>query len=225
MIRPVAVASAIVLASLIVSAKAETIAFGGGQPGALPKDFTSALTGSGAVGRWEVVDDGSADGGKALAQLDADKTDYRFPLAILGTSFPRDLDISIRFKAVSGSVDRAGGIAFRLQDPLNYYVVRANALEDNVRLYRVRNGRREELKGANIKVPAGEWQTLAVHAQGNRLAVSFNGKALFDARDETFTTAGKVALWTKADSVTFFDRIEISVLPDRSLPLPESRKP
>lgn len=144
MIRPVAVASAIVLASLIISAKAETITFGGTQTGGLPKDFVSALTGSGAIGRWEVVDDSSAEGGKAFAQLDADKTDYRFPLAIYAASFPRDLDISIRFKAVSGSVDRAGGIAFRLQDPQNYYLVRANALEDNVRLYRVRYGKREE---------------------------------------------------------------------------------
>lgn len=225
MIRPVAVVSAIVLASLIVSAEAETIIFGGGQPGALPKDFTSALTGNGAVGRWEVVDDRSAEGGKALAQLDVDKTDYRFPLAIFATSFPRDLEVSIRFKAVSGSVDRAGGIAFRLQDPQNYYLVRANALEDNVRLYRVRNGKREELTGARARVPTGEWQILAVRAQGNHLAVSFNGKALFDARDETFTTAGKVALWTKADSVTRFDRIEITPLPDRSLPLPERSKP
>lgn len=225
MTRPLLVASAIVLASLTVSAKAETITFGVAQPGVLPKDFISALTGSGAVGRWEVVEDSSADGRKALAQLDADKTDYRFPLAIYAATFPRDLDVSIRFKAISGSVDRAGGVAFRLQDPQNYYLVRANALEDNIRLYRVRNGKREELKGAKVKVPTGEWQTMAVRAQGNRLAVSFNGKSLFEARDETFTTGGKVALWTKADSVTHFDLVEVTPLPDRSITLPERSKP
>lgn len=81
------------------------------------------------------------------------------------------------------------------------------------------------MTGARAKVPTGEWQTLAVRVQGNRLAVSFNGKALFEARDETFMTGGKVALWTKADSVTRFDRVEITPLPDRSLPLQERSKP
>lgn len=218
MSRHIAIASATVLAGLIVSAKAETITFGGAPTGALPSNFASALTGSGNVGRWEVVDDSSAASGKALAQLDANNIDYRFPLAIFTTSFPRDLDVSIRFKAVSGGVDRAGGIAFRLQDSQNYYLVRANALEDNVRLYRVKSGKREELNGANVKVPAGEWQTLAVRAQGNQLTISFNGKALFETRDDTFTTGGKVALWTKADSVTHFDRIEVMALPESSKP-------
>ena len=217
MIRPVAVASAIVLASAVFSANAQMITFGSARVRALPLDFVSALAGSGAVGRWEVVDDGSADGGKALAQLDVDKTDYRFPLAIYDTIYPADVEIETRFKAVSGSVDRAGGIAFRLKDQQNYYVVRANALEDNVRLYRVRSGRREELAGANVKVPSNEWQTLAVRALGDRLSVSFNGKVLFEARDGTFSTGGKVALWTKADSVTRFDRVGITPLPSPAL--------
>ena len=212
------VVSTLAFAGLIAPASAETITFGGVQPGALPKEFVSGLTGRGAVGRWEVIEDSSADGKKALAQPAADKTDYRFPLAVYHRTFPRDVDVSVRFKAVSGTVDRAGGVAVRLQDAQNYYLVRANALEDNVRLYRVRNGRREEMKGANVEVPAGEWHTLALRAQGNRLAVSFDGKALFEARDETFSTSGKVALWTKADSVTHFDRIEITPLSDGSKP-------
>lgn len=211
--RLAAIISMVIMVSIIAPASAETITFGSARANALPLSFASALTGNGVAGRWEVIDDASADGGRALTQLDADRTDYRFPLAVHDTIYPADVEIAIRFKAVSGTVDRAGGIAFRLKDPQNYYVVRANALEDNVRLYRVRNGRREELAGANIKVPSGEWQTLAVRAEGNRLGVSFNGKTLFEARDETFPAGGKVALWTKADSVTRFDGIVISPLP------------
>ena len=161
------------------------------------------------AGRWEVVEDVSADGARALAQLSQDNTDYRFPLAIYMPTVPSDIEARIRFKAISGSVDQAGGVAIRLQSAQNYYLARANALEDNVRFYRVRGGRREELAGANVRVVAGEWHTLSLRAQGNRFVITFDGKALIDTQDETFSTPGKVALWTKADSVTRFDRIEI----------------
>jgi len=100
----------------------------------------------------------------------------------------------------------------RLIDSGNYYVVRANALEDNVRFYRVVKGRREELKGANIKVSPNEWHTLALKAEGDRFTVTFDGKQLFTTIDPTFASAGKVALWTKADSITRFDHIEIKPL-------------
>jgi hypothetical protein len=121
--------------------------------------------------------------------------------------------VKVRFKAVAGKVDQAGGIAVRLSDADNYYVVRANALEDNVRFYRVVKGRREQLEGANVKVTADEWHTLSLRAQGERFAVMFDGKQLFTANDRTFTGPGRVALWTKADSVTRFDQIEIRNLP------------
>ena len=124
-----------------------------------------------------------------------------------------NVDVAVRFKAVAGKVDQAGGIAVRLSDPDNYYVVRANALEDNVRFYRVVKGRREELEGANTKVTANEWHQLGLRAEGERFTVTFDGKQLFTATDRTFAGAGKIALWTKADSVTRFDRIEIQTLP------------
>ncbi|WP_371349203.1 hypothetical protein [Ancylobacter sp. IITR112] len=205
-------ASTIALIAAIGSASAETITFGGAQPGALPKEFVSALTGDGSAGRWEVVEDASAEGNRALAQLSEDRTDGRFPLAIYMPTLPSDLEASIRFKPISGSVDQAGGVALRLQSAQNYYLARANALEDNVRFYRVKGGRREELAGANVSVTAGAWHTLSLRAQGNRFVVSFDGTALIDAHDETFSSPGKVALWTKADSVTRFDRIEITPL-------------
>jgi hypothetical protein len=197
------------LAAMIGPASAETITFGDALAGALPKEFVSALTGAGTAGRWEVVEDASAEGGQALAQLSEDTTNYRFPLAIYMPTLPSDLEARVRFKAISGSVDQAGGVVVRLQSAQNYYLARANALENNVRFYRVKGGRREELAGANTRVTAGEWHTLSLRAQGSRFVVSFDGQALIDARDEAFSSPGKVALWTKADSVTRFDHIEI----------------
>lgn len=181
--------------------------------GAPPAGFDFARTGQGGPGRWTVVSDASASAGRAIEQTSADTTDYRFPLAIHGAATARNVDVSTRFKAMSGKVDRAGGIAIRLADADNYYVVRANALEDNVRFYRVVKGRREQIEGANLKVTANEWHQLGLRAEGERFTITFDGKALFTAADKTFAGAGKVALWTKADSVTRFDRIEIKPLP------------
>ena len=191
---------------------AQSISFAEAEIGKLPKDFETALTGKGPPGRWEVVGDTTADGGKALAQVSTDATDYRFPLLIRTASVPADVEATIRFKAVSGKVDQAGGVAVRLLDHNNYYVVRANALENNVRLYGVVAGRREQFAGTNAKVTVGEWHTLSLRARGNQFTVSYDGKELFAAKDDRFGSPGKVALWTKADSITRFDRLEIKPL-------------
>ena len=121
-------------------------------------------------------------------------------------------EASVRFKAVSGRGDRAGGLAVRLMDADNYYVVRANALEDNVRLYRVVKGDRQQLSSASVKVSSGAWHTLTLRAEGDRLSVYFDGKPLLTQTDRTFTSLGKVALWIKADSVTHFDQLSIRPL-------------
>lgn len=184
------------------------------QVGPLPPEFlTTWRTGKGAPGDWRVVADLTATQGKAIAQLNADPTDYRFPLAVHEPLPAQDVDAGVRFKAVAGKVDRAGGLAVRLTDADNYYVVRANALEDNVNLYRVVKGRRQQIKGASVKVSSGEWHTLGLKAEGARFSVSFDGRLLFTAEDHTFTGLGKVALWTKADSVTHFDQLRIRPLP------------
>ena len=183
---------------------------GAGTP---PADFDFGRTGQGGPAQWAITPDSTAADGLAIEQTSTDKTDYRFPLAIYKPVSARNVEVKLRFKAVAGTVDRAGGIAVRLSDPDNYYVVRANALEDNVRFYRVVKGRREELEGANLKVTANEWHTLGLKAEGERFMVTFDGKLLYTASDNTFSTAGKVALWTKADSVTRFDQIQITTLP------------
>ena len=181
-------------------------------PGTAPPGFTFARTGGGAAGEWRVVEDVSATAQKAIAQTSKDTTDYRFPLAVYQPISAKNIDVAVRFKAVAGTVDQAAGIAIRLVSPDDYYVVRANALEDNIRFYRVVKGRREELKGSNTKVAGNQWHTLGLRAEGERFTVSFDGKALYTAEDKTFANPGKVALWTKADSVTHFDTLSITSL-------------
>ena len=181
--------------------------------GSPPAGFTFARTGRGTEGEWTVIADPTASAGRAIEQISTDRTDYRFPLAIHESLSAANLEAKVRFKAVAGKIDQAAGVAVRLQDADNYYVARANALEDNVRFYRVVDGRREQLGGSNLKVTANQWHTLGLRAEGERFTVSYDGKSLFGVTDKTFAEAGGVALWTKADSVTRFDQMTITILP------------
>jgi hypothetical protein len=181
--------------------------------GTAPADFEFARTGQGVPARWVMVADATAAGGRAIEQVSTEPTDNRFPLAIYGPLSAKNVEVVVRFKPVAGKIDQAGGIAVRLTGPDNYYVVRANALEDNVNFYRVIRGQRTELKGANAKVSGNEWHTLALKAEGEQFTVTFDGKQLFTAIDRTIAGPGRVALWTKADSITRFDRIDMTPLP------------
>jgi hypothetical protein len=179
--------------------------------GKLPAKFHEALTGQGAKAQWIVKADPSAPSQpNVLAQTSTDKTDYRFPLAIADDGSFQSLEMSVKFKAVSGEVDRAAGMVFRLMDANNYYIVRANALENNYRLYHVVKGRRVQFAGANVKVASGEWHELRVECVGNHIVCYYDGEKKIDATDETFKEAGKVGLWTKADSVTYFDDLRVT---------------
>src|SRR6266571_4950780 len=177
--------------------------------GKLPAKFHDALTGQGAKVEWVVKADPSAPSQpNVLAQLSIDKTDYRFPLAIADEGSFQDLELSVKFKAVSGEIDRAGGLVFRLKDANNYYVVRANALEDNFNFYHVVNGRRRQIKGSRVRVSSGEWHELRVEAIADKFTCYFDGDKKIEATDQTFKDAGKIGLWTKADSVTSFDDLK-----------------
>jgi hypothetical protein len=132
-----------------------------------------------------------------------------FPALCLGDKLYADLDMTVRFKPVSGKTDQAAGIVFRVQDRHNYYILRANALEDNVNLYVFAGGKRSQIRGASAKVAAGQWHELRVEAVGDRLKGYLNGQLLVEATDATFA-AGKVGLWTKADSVTCFDDVRVT---------------
>ena len=181
--------------------------------GAAPTDFEFARTGQGATGQWVVLEDASAASKRAIEQSNTDRTDHRFPLAIYQPTSTKNVEVSLRFKPLAGRVDQAGGIAVRLSTPDDYYVARANALEDNVRFYRVVKGKREQLASANAKVEPNQWHTLGIKAENDRFTVTFDGKQLHSTTDKTFSAPGRVALWTKSDSVTRFDQINIQVLP------------
>jgi hypothetical protein len=181
-----------------------------------PKGFEFGHTaGVGRPGRWVVQVDGT---NKFLAQTDTDSTRSRFPVAVLSDVTAADVDLSVRFKPVSGRVDQAAGLVWRYQNQDNYYIVRANALEDNVVLYKVEDGKRTDLPvkgegrtyGKKSEVPAGQWSTLRVVANGRLFEVYFNGSKLYEVEDGTFLMPGKVGVWTKADSVTHFDDLTVA---------------
>jgi hypothetical protein len=111
----------------------------------------------------------------------------------------------VKFKPIFGKEGQAGGLVWRVKDSNNYYVARANALEDNVTIYDTVSGRRTERKRTNTKVSSNQWHTLRVDFQGSHFMVTFDGKKAIDWDDEKFKEAGKVGVWTKADSVTLFD--------------------
>jgi hypothetical protein len=201
-----------VAAFLASPALAQSVTFDKEPLGVAPVAFDLELTGNGMLGVWAVVPDEGAAGGRALEQRTVDPTDYRFPLAIYRPTVARDVEASVRFKPMFGKVDRAGGLAVRVLDANNYYVVRANALENNVNFYRVVSGRRQQIKGAEAKVTSGQWHSLSVRAEEDKFTISYDGRELFTASDRTFGGEGRVALWTKADSLTRFSELTIKPL-------------
>jgi hypothetical protein len=216
-----AVLSALVLAACLGAgptaaqqASAPRFDFEGIQAGSVPPGFSPGLTGKGLRAAWKVVDDPTAPAGaKVVAETSGDRTSDRFPLLVLDGFEAKDVQVTVAFKPVSGRVDQAAGLVVRLRDPDNYYIARANALESNVRLYKVVGGKRSQFAGKDVVVSSGRWQTLGLSIQGDRLEVRLNGVALFEARDQTFKDAGQVGLWTKADSITYFDDLRVQALP------------
>ena len=200
----------ILLAGGVLAGGRVAIDFDTMQSGKPPTGFTTAVTASNAPVVWLVENDPSAPhGGKVLAQESTDATFYRFPLCIYQGLVTKDVDVSVKLKPISGKVDQAGGIVVRLLDPDNYYVVRADAIEHNVRLYRVVRGKRTLLAGAELRITANEWHTLRVAVRGHHFRVWGDDRAMFETDDATFQEAGKVGLWTKADSVIHFGELVI----------------
>lgn len=224
-IRKLALTPLLLLAWLLAGmpAEAETLDFETDQPGEAPRGFTIATTGPGPAARWEVREEADApSGSRILVQASDDATRARFPLAVYDKAAFADGTTAVRFKAISGEVDQAAGIVWRYRDPDNYYIVRANALESNVVLYKVEKGVRTDLDpvgsgllayGKKASVKSGAWQELRVEVKGDLFRVFLDGAHLFDVRDETFKGTGKVGLWTKADSVTAFDDFAIAPAP------------
>jgi hypothetical protein len=154
-----------------------------------------------------------AGGGKALAQLSTDTVEFRFLVAMYKPITATNVEVIARCKPMSGQADQACGVIVRASNPSNYYIARANALEDNVRLYRVRAGQREQHASAEgIKIARGQWHTLTLNARDDRFTIFFNDKPLHLTTDSTpqpRPLVGRVGFWVKSDSVTYFDRLEI----------------
>jgi hypothetical protein len=174
--------------------------------GAPPTGFSFGRTGQGREGRWVVLAATDAPSQpNVLVQSEADSTDYRFPVAVVdGASF-KDLTLSVSCKPISGKVDQGCGLVWRVKDANNYYLARANALEDSVRAYHVKDGRRVSFASWSGKVASQQWHKLRVEAKGEALQVYFDDHKVIDATDSTFADAGTVGLWTKADSIIQFD--------------------
>lgn len=178
-----------------------------------PAGFSFGRTGQGGPGKWEVrVDPTAPAGDHVLAQAEVDGTDYHFPVAVADAPLLKDVRLDVRCKQVAGKVDQACGLVVRFRDADNYYVARANALEDNVRLYRVVNGRRRQLGSWSGKVAPGVWHALGLEVRGDKLRVFWEGRTIVEAADGTFGEAGKVGVWTKADSITYFDGLTATAL-------------
>ena len=178
-----------------------------------PVGFRFGRTGSGSPGRWIVrAESGAPSGANVLAQLDADDTDFRFPVAVASDPSARDVRVSVRCKMVSGRVDQACGLVARYADENNYFVTRANALENNVRLYAVHAGKRSQLASFAGPVTPNAWHEYRFELRADHLQVYWDGKRVLDHRDDSFTDAGRAGVWTKADSVTYFDDFVVETL-------------
>ncbi len=183
--------------------------FDSDAPGKPPVGFTSYATGGGPAGKWIVREMAEAPSGKhVVVQTDPDSTDTRFPVLIADKGEYPDVDVSMKAKSISGKVDQGMGLVFRFRDAKSYYIVRANALENNFRLYRMVNGRRLQFAGADVRVSQRQWHTVRVVAKGDHIVCWFDGKQLIDEHDKTYTM-DKVGLWTKADSVIAFDDLTV----------------
>lgn len=183
------------------------------RTGAPPTGFSFARTGGGKYGRWIVqAAEDARSSPNVLVQADADVTDDRFPVALVEASTFKDVALSVACKPIAGAVDRACGLVWRYAGVNDYYLARANALEDNVRLYRVTDGKRIQLASSSVRVASGIWHTLRVEARGDRFQVSFDGARLLDAHDAAIRDAGRIGVWTKADSVTQFDDLTAGAL-------------
>jgi hypothetical protein len=180
-------------------ARHRTWDFESDEPGRIARGF------SGEVGTWEVVRDGDR---RALAQK-ASNPDETFNVALANDTHFKDVDISVRLKAVAGELDRGGGVVWRARDKDNYYIARYNPLEDNFRVYKVEKGRRTQF--ASAMVPGDtNWHTLRVTMAGRRITCYLDGKKHLEADDATFPDAGRIGLWSKADARSYFDDLIVA---------------
>jgi hypothetical protein len=176
------------------------------QTGQPPKGFTVG------EGTWKVYADEDAPSKPNTLGQDAASGKPTYNLILVDEAGPRDVDLSVRMKSISGEIDQGGGLVWRAKDAKNYYICRFNPLEDNYRVYKVEDGKRTQLGNADVKAPAG-WHVLRATMKGDQIRCYMDGKEYLAVQDHTFTEAGKAGLWTKADAKTRFDELSVSADP------------
>ncbi len=195
--------------------KGRSIKFSKDDAGKVPTGWKADKTGTGEGSIWKVIADDTAPSktGYVLAQT-AESPGAMFNLCVADDTSFKDLEASVAFKAVAGKKDQGGGLVWRYQDANNYYLARMNPLEDNYRVYKVVAGKRTQLETTkdDVKVPANAWHTLTIKMTGDQIECYLDDKKHLSAKDDTFTKAGKVGLWTKADAQTYFDNFQIQDL-------------
>lgn len=178
--------------------------------GKTPEGFYFDTTRETTDGKWEIIRDGDSN---VLAQVDRNRSESRFALAVVRDSGFEDLRLSVRLKAVEGDVDQTGGIIWRYRNSENYYLLRADVSERKVRLYRVVNGNRIQFAHEeNVRLSPNTWHVLKVEHDGEKIKAYLDDEMLFKTKDRAFHKRGKIGLWTQADAVTYFDELRIEDL-------------
>lgn len=211
--------------ALRVGAAQRTFDFTDFPPNQAPTGFVSTVTGAGRPGDWRVIEDdvpsllpafspnAPVPKRHVLAQLSQDPADEHFPLLIFTGETFGDFVLTTRFKSVRGTIERMAGIAFRIQDEKNYYVVRASAEGNSFKFYKFVDGLRSPPIGADIEVPRGAWQEIKIECKGNQIRCAFNGRELFPTLTDNSFARGKIGFWTKSDSVSYFVDTQIEYTP------------
>ncbi|MBI1770646.1 MAG: DUF1080 domain-containing protein [Bacteroidetes bacterium] len=176
--------------------------FDNNEAGKLPADWTPVAS------TWMIAADGL---NKAMKQAGKNEGD-RFNICINSKLKYQNLEMEVRIKALEGEEDQGGGLVWRYQDAKNYYITRANPLENNFRVYKVVNGNRKQMESANAKMKTEAWYSIKVVITENKIECYYNGQKLLSHTDDTFPNAGLVGFWSKADAVSLFDDLKIKVL-------------
>ncbi len=184
--------------------------FDSDKQGGIAAGFSNQLTGKGGPGKWEVIkDDTAPSSSNVVAQTSQEYSGHHFNMAVNEDGFFSNLELVVKFKGVAGTEDQGGGPVWRYQDNNNYYIARANPLENNFRVYKVVDGKRIKMDSARLQVTSGEWHTIKVLARKDQIQCYYDGQPYLEVKDDTFQKKGKVGLWTKADAVTYFDDLEV----------------
>lgn len=189
------------LSAATASAMGQTATFDNSPVGQPPPAWTCGTTGKGTP-RWAVTADTSAPSKPHVLKQSGEAA---FPWCVKDDIRLENGSVQVKFKAISGKEDQAGGLVWRWKDGGNYYVARANALENNVSLYYTVNGRRKTIKYVDAPVALNAWHTFRVDFHGETIRVSLNGKTYIDLKNDEIAGTGKAGVWTKADSVTLCD--------------------